>query len=280
MPRIPYNIVIICLSIFISTQVLYAQEDALAAFSRHLRYSQVCGVVNCRSDVPLSEMQTIVREIEQLQNDLKRYLLIPPANETIELCVFSNDAAYVKFLEAEFPDAPWDRRALYIKKDGPGIVLLQKSKDFEIDLRHEMTHAIIHASIETVPIWLDEGLAKYFEIKPEDRPFDNPYLAKVRRNSRFGLVPSLERLEKLKYVDEMDVREYRESWAWVHFMIHHSPQTHQLLARYLQVLAGNSVTEKTDTNEKKTFPKLSPMLRAALQNPSTEYKKHYKIWTR
>ena len=251
--------------------------DLRPSFSKRLPYSQVCGVVVCQSDVPLSRMQTIISEISQLQTDLKNYLAIPEANEKIELCVFSTEKAYLSFLKHEFPGAPTDRRALYVKKEGePGIVLLQKTEDFEVDLRHEMTHAIIHASIHAVPIWLDEGLAKYFEQKPEDRAFGNPYLSKIRLAARFGVVPSLERLEKLEHIGEMDVREYRESWAWVHYLIHGSPQTHQLLASYLQMLAQRPPT--TANKSAQSLPRLSSHLRRAVNGPVADYKRHYKNW--
>jgi len=251
--------------------------DLRPSFSKRLPYSQVCGVVVCQSDVPLSRMQTIITEISQLQTDLKSYLAIPKATEKIELCIFSSEKAYLNFLRHEFPDAPTDRRALYVKKEGgPGIVLLQKTEDFEIDLRHEMTHAIIHASIHSVPIWLDEGLAKYFELRPEDRAFRNPYLSKIRMIAKFGVVPSLERLEKLEHINEMDVREYRESWAWVHYLIHGSPQTHQLLASYLQMLAKR--VPSAANKSANSLPKLSPYLRRTVDAPVTDYKRHYKNW--
>ena len=32
------------------------------------------------------------------------------------------------------------------------------------DLRHELTHAILHSVLKDVPLWLDEGLAEYFEV--------------------------------------------------------------------------------------------------------------------
>ncbi|MCL2305337.1 MAG: DUF1570 domain-containing protein [Planctomycetaceae bacterium] len=271
-----FSILLLFLPGFVAAQQ-QSTLDLRPSFSKRLPHSQVCGVVVCQSDIPLSGMQTILAEISQLQTDLKKYLAIPKANEKIELCLFSNEKTYLKFLEQEFPGAPTDRRALYVKKEGgPGIVLLQKTDDFEIDLRHEMTHAIIHASIHAVPIWLDEGLAKYFELKPEDRAFRNPYLSKIRFAAKFGAVPSLDRLENLEHIGEMDVREYRESWAWVHYLIHGSPQTHQLLASYLQMLAQrpNASSDKTA----KSFPKLSPYLRRTINGPVADYKRHYKNW--
>ena len=61
-------------------------------------------------------------------------------------------------------------------------------------------------------------------------------MANVRFNSRLGNVPSLDRLVKLQTIDDMGAKEYRDSWAWTHFFIHRSPETHRLLAAYLQML--------------------------------------------
>src|SRR5947209_8380306 len=35
------------------------------------------------------------------------------------------------------------------------------------DLRHELTHALLHSVLKDVPLWLDEGLAEFFELPPD-----------------------------------------------------------------------------------------------------------------
>jgi len=212
--------------------------DLTPSFTSRLPHTRTCGVVVVQANFPLTEITAILAEIEQLQHDLTYYIGVPAPREKIELCLFRDEASYHSFLREFFPRAPRDRRALFIKLDGkPGVLLVQKSKDFEIDLRHEMTHAILHASIPRVPIWLDEGLAKYFEVPKHERATKHPYMSSVRGNARIGMVPSLDRLTRMEGIDDMQAREYRESWAWVHFMIHRSPETQQLLAAYLQMLA-------------------------------------------
>ena len=37
------------------------------------------------------------------------------------------------------------------------------------DLRHELTHALLHGVLKDVPLWLDEGLAGFFELPPDAR---------------------------------------------------------------------------------------------------------------
>jgi len=203
-----------------------------------------------QANFPLTEITSILAEIEQLQYDLNRYIGVPAPQEKIELCLFKNEESYTSFLREFFPKAPTNRRALYVKLDDtPGTLMVQQSKDFEIDLRHEMTHAVIHASIPRVPIWLDEGLAKYFEV-PLDRADNHPYMNIVRRNVKLNVVPSLDRLTKLETIDDMGIKEYQDSWAWTHFLIRRSPETHRMLAAYLQMLVtwNGAEGESTETN--------------------------------
>jgi hypothetical protein len=54
-----------------------------------------------------------------------------------------------------------------------------------------------------------------------------------------GWKPDLARLERLESVDEMQRTDYREAWAWVHFMIHHSPDMRRVLVDYLHELRLN-----------------------------------------
>jgi len=54
-----------------------------------------------------------------------------------------------------------------------------------------------------------------------------------------GWRPDLARLEYLEKVEEMQRADYREAWAWVHFMMHSSPDTRMVLLEYLQELRTN-----------------------------------------
>lgn len=191
------------------------------------------GALVFHADFPLSEKETMIEELDRLQQDLTAYLGIPEPAETIQIFLFRDEDGYRQFLGTQFPEAPF-RRALYVKKDGPGFVMAHCQKELAVDLRHEMTHAILHASIRDIPLWLDEGLAEYFELEPEQRPHDNPYLPSVKWNAKLGLTPDLEKLESLTHLVQMDTKEYRDAWAWTHFLIHHSPRTHHALAEFLQ----------------------------------------------
>ena len=101
------------------------------------------------------------------------------------------------------------------------------------DLRHELTHAPLHSVLKDVPLWLDEGLAEYFELSPEKKGVNQVHLDQLRKGS---FQPNLKRLEGLTQVQDMTPAEYRESWAWVHLMLRDKAQARTALLGYLQNL--------------------------------------------
>ncbi len=48
-----------------------------------------------------------------------------------------------------------------------------------------------------------------------------------------GWRPDLKRLERLDKFEQMQRIDYQEAWAWVHFMLHSSPETREILVAYL-----------------------------------------------
>ena len=67
------------------------------------------------------------------------------------------------------------------------------------DLRHELTHALLHSVLKDVPLWLDEGLAGYFELPPENDGVNPQHLELLRRGP---FQPDLARLESLEQVGD------------------------------------------------------------------------------
>lgn len=247
--------------------------DLKPSHGKHLPHTEVNGVVVVQANFQLVEIRAILDEIRQLQHDLNVYMGIPAPKEKIELCLFKDEKTYLKFLTEVFPSAPRDRRALYVKMENrPATLLVQRTEHFDIDLRHEMTHAIVHATIPNIPIWLDEGLAKYFEMPSYERATGNPYFNQILWNIRIGNVPAMDKLEKLRDIGDMRDIEYRDSWAWTHFMIHNSPQTHKMLAGYLQLLAKRS----EEASPEQGIPLLSRYMNESVTQPKEAYKNHFR----
>ena len=246
-------------------------------------YSIALGKVVCESNFPLEETAGLQAEIVRLQNDLVGYLGVPESTEKISLCLFRDRTSYIAFICEYFPGAPTDRPALYVKEPGkPGVLMVRRDEKMILNVRHEMVHAYLNAALVNVPIWIDEGLAKYFETPPGERGFRNPFLEKVESDatSFFASPPSLSRLEKLARVDQMRIREYRESWSWTHFLIHYSPETQRVLALYLRSLrpeAQAGISSAEAARLQRDAP-LKRLLERYVPDYKSKYVEHFRGW--
>jgi hypothetical protein len=159
-------------------------------------------------------------------------LQVPATSERIQLLLFHDRNTYKRYLAQQFPNVPL-RQALYVRSGGQGTVLAFRSDDLPVDLRHECTHAMLHAVLPMVPLWLDEGLAEYFEVPADDRLTRNPHHSSIKWCMRFGRVPKMPTLEAKQSLDEMGRAEYRDSWAYVHYMLNGPPSARAELVAYL-----------------------------------------------
>ncbi len=229
---------------------------------------QSFGPFLCRAEFPLGEIQPLLAQLPQLQASLTEALGVPAVEESIEMYLFRSKGTYDHYLSRNLPKVTY-RRALYIKDGGPGRVYAYRGPHFEVDLRHESTHAILHGVLPVVPLWLDEGLAIYFENPSEKRAFDSPQWDGVRWALRLGGIHRLESLEKKRRVEEMDRGDYRSSWAWVHFMLHGSPEARDELVRFVADLQSGGPVGL-----------LSQRLRGRLGNPAELLAVHFRNWSR
>ena len=219
----------------------------------------------CHADFALDKHAVLLDEMSALPRDLQAILGTREATEPVHFFLFEKKATYQAYLKQYFPKVP-ARRALFIKGRGPGMVFAFQGVDFEIDVRHEATHAILHASLPEVPLWLDEGLAEYFEMPGEKRFREHPHLKTIQALLRQGQLPRLEELEALRDVGEMGQDEYRDAWAWVHFALHGPREATQELRDYLQDLQthGDAAGKLSDRLRRK-IPDLNRRLTAHFQ---------------
>ena len=229
---------------------------------------RTAGPFFCHADFPLDNCSRLLEQMASLQRDLTNTLNIRPTQETIHLFLFHREAVYRRYVADYLPNVPY-RRALFVKDRGRGMVFAYRNADFEIDLRHEGTHALLHAALPMVPLWLDEGLAEYFEVPAADRAFNHPHLSSVRWSVRFGNVPAMERLEQLRDLEEMGQTEYRHAWAWVHFVLHGPADAHDEFVRYLGDIQAHTPPGT-----------LSERLGRRLPNMKREFVDHFRRWRR
>lgn len=219
------------------------------------------------SDVPLEPTDIVFRELEELPDSVQKELRLPDANSIIQVYLFEDQDKYEAYMRDRFPWLPVRRAYFIADQRRPGAaddlqVYTWIGEHLRTDLRHELTHALLHGVLKTVPLWLDEGLAGFFEQPPTHDGVNPDHLDKLRRGFQ-GFQPDLARLEKIGQVKQMEKAEYRESWAWVHFLLRGPADGRTALLAYLQTLR----------DEPNPSP-LLPRLKEAVADPNAAISEH------
>jgi hypothetical protein len=114
-------------------------------------------------------------------------------------------------------------------------VFTRWGEEVVVDLRHEVTHGCLHASLKGLPLWLDEGLAEYYEVPSTAAGWNNGHAINLAaRHAAGDWRPHLERLESLDRPGDMQQADYAEAWAWTYWMLHGSPEVRAVLGEYLR----------------------------------------------
>ena len=194
----------------------------------------ICTNARLEADAP------VVRQLQALENQVGETLglRVEPTENPVEVYILDDRAAFDHFLTFYYPDLP-HRRAFFLAIGHQRVVYTFFNDRLEEDIRHEATHALLHAAIGDIPLWLDEGLAEYFE-GPLDRHGINPeHIGRLPGDLASGWAPDLARLETLRSVQQMTPRDYRESWAWVHYLLTDGRSQKAAMLAYLTDLRGS-----------------------------------------
>lgn len=249
-----------------STALTWAASTTRCCAEPHWVDHRAHGPFRFHATFPLGSLTPFFQELSSLELELQRTLAVPPAGQPIDVYLFDDENSYRTMINQLFPQVSY-RRALYVQRAKHGSIYAFWQPELAVDLRHECTHALLHANLAMVPLWLDEGLAEYFEMPEPQRASEHPHLSKLRWNLRFGMVRSIESLESCSELDDMEGEEYRFAWAWIHFMLHGPLPAHRALVHYLRDI------ERGDPPGK-----LSERLRAAVPNLDGQFAEHFKKW--
>ena len=242
-------------------------EPRLASPAPPSRYSFRIPPFVFLSDFEIDRDKPLFQELAKLRDQVYGELRLTSGRAAVQVYLFENKDRYDEYMHAAYPSLP-ARRAFFIQQQralgGTDDLMVYTSWGDRIqqDLRHELTHALLHSVIRDVPLWLDEGLAEYFELPPSEHGINASHVETLRRDLGVTFQPDLDRLEKMKEVNEMKGPEYREAWLWTHWMLQSQPETKTVLLTYLQDLRkGNPGL-------------LAPRLTAISLKLNDEFKKH------
>lgn len=206
------------------------------------RFETRVGPFAVHTETPLSPDAPLVRQLLSLEHQVDDSLGLRPSGTVrpIEIYVLADRADYAHFLRIYHPELP-DRRAFFLAQGDRRIIYTHQNDRLIEDVRHEGTHALIHLRTSTLPLWLDEGLAEFFERPDSPTGFHPEHLDRLPTDLDNGWRPDLVRLESLTDVRVMSPRDYREAWAWVHWLVDGPPENRAVLHQYLSdLLIGRS----------------------------------------
>lgn len=206
-------------------------------------HTATCEQLTIHSDVALPEKDGLLNDLVLLRADIYRQLAIPVSNAPIDVYLFDSEQHFRSFMLLHHPDFP-TRRAFFLETKTRMEVYAQSGPRMAEDLRHEVTHGYLHSAVPNLPLWLDEGLAKYFEV-PRGQHGTNRALVEHFRNRPPSKPWKMDwaRLENIPPDEEMTLEDYAEAWAWVHFLLEDRPECRDVLSRYLADLRRDGAAE-------------------------------------
>jgi hypothetical protein len=243
------------------TDAVRRQNDAAA----YLAHPTTVGQLVLHADFVLPPEHRMLTELVGERDLICERLALAPSQEPIHVYLFADEAAYRQHVSRRFPGFP-ERRAIFVETDVELSVYAHWGEAIAEDLRHEVAHGYVHASVPNIPLWLDEGLAEYFEVGRGRRGVNRMHVDYLNGQLAVGgWRPNLPRLEQLTVAAEMTQLDYAEAWLWVHFLLESPEVSAELLTKYL-----------ADLRTLDEAAPLSERLAASLPQPQPTLVKHLK----
>jgi hypothetical protein len=205
------------------------------------------------SDFPLAGHHRLLEDLTARRMDISLRLALPASNEPVQVYLFESADRFHAFMRLSHPEFP-ERRAFFVETDTRLIVYAHWADRVAEDLRHEVTHAYLHSVVPQLPLWLDEGLAEYFEVPRGHEGINRAHLDRLAALlQQGGWQPDLPRLERFQSSFDMGQDDYAEAWAWTHFLLHSRPEHLELLQQYLAELRREGSAEPLSLRLKRTL---------------------------
>ena len=206
------------------------------------------------SDTPVPAQHRLFQDLTAQRGELLSKLALPGSDEPIHVYLFNTPERFDVFMRLRFPQFP-SRRAFFVEGDTELAVYAYWGERVAEDLRHEVAHGYLHSAVRNIPLWLDEGLAEYFEVPRGSGGLNRPHVNQLAvRLAAGGWRPDLRRVEALASAGEMTQFDYAESWAWAHWMLETTPPRKELLRAYFKSLKETGTAEPLSTQLERIEP--------------------------
>jgi hypothetical protein len=248
-----------------------APHDAVQEASRAKSpfYEPVtAGQLVFHADFRLPPGHRMVAELVSERQLICDRLGVPAGSEPIHVFLFGEEAAYRAHVGREFPNFP-ERRAIFVETDVRLCVYAHWSDRVADDLRHEVSHGYLHSTVPNLPLWLDEGLAEYFEVGRGRQGVNQTHVELLRAQHEGGTWrPNLQRLEQLVDAGTMTQLDYAEAWLWVHMLLdwHPSGDPQEPIATYLAALRAGTPPTALSATLAQRLPEFGAAERAAIHH--------------
>lgn len=210
------------------------------------------------STVPIDPLRPQIDRLislpDEIQNTLGTAFATTQLHTTpIHVIVLADQQEFESYLQRHYPGLK-SSRAMFIRDRGPGVVLTWWHPQWLTDARHEVTHAFLHSRNLAIPLWLDEGLAEYFEhdASGSDHPV---HAGPIRAQLKFGQIADLDEQEKWSTHSQLTAEQYRDAWGTVAFLMHHSDASKDEFLAYLEDLFADRATGLLSYRIRRAIPR-------------------------
>jgi hypothetical protein len=213
-----------------------------------------------RSEFPLRDVHELVQDLGELQQDLEETLRLECQPTAIQIHLFNSRRSYNDYVKIRVPEGV-NRQALYVPGTDAGRVYAYRQRDLDTDVRHETTHALLHTALPYVPIWIDEGLAEYFEMPASRRAKGHSHSKELRdaiHHQRWR--PNIRGLEAKRKLLDMDGKDYRDAWGIVHFLLHGPPEARKALDLYFEEIQSGEPPTPLSQRLRDRIPNLDQVI--------------------
>lgn len=173
------------------------------------------------SDFALPENHPLIDELGDQKRRLAQAtgLTFSVAEMPIDIYLFRDRDSFNDFT-SKSNAAFASRRAFFVKSDSMLNVYAVWGDRAAEDLRHEVTHGYLHSVAPSLPLWIDEGLAEYYEVGPGTDGLNWAHVQHlVEAFEQETWTPSLGRMESLHDPTKLTQTDYAEAWLWTHFLL-------------------------------------------------------------